>query len=544
MLKKILALTLALICCVTLFVGCGNRNKVNFDKDSYKGSTDLDNYVRPDLSGVTITQYMTANSDYDPDGCWLDGQIEELLGCTHKVEELDSWGSQYIPMIAEGKVPDISWLNSYTAQYIRFGREGVYVNFYDYLDILPNINYFLNDAQNAADVARYTLEDGVMYALPIHHEGSTAPNAFLYRKDVFDKYGLTFPTNQEEFVDTLRKLKELEPDSKPFIMRSMEGNIQGAQSFGHLWGASHVLQGNYGTIFTLDENGNYFMAQQSLAYKEMAQFFYDMIQEGLMHKSSMTVDTAGWMEAFASDTSFITFDKVDRLPLLNRTGTSLGKAGFEIVAAAPFNFGTYATTTDVVSTSWGEGIGSGTGYVYCIGANENMGNTLAYMDWLYSREGQILTNWGVEGVSWEWEDQEAGVRKYVDGFLDAQGGRTKSGLGTPALTSVIKFDAYTLSLTESEKESLELAQQFLGKNPAQHKILFTDEEQFDYDSYGTACYNYAQSQWSKFVLGERPFSEWDQVVKELKANYQYDRMMEIHKAALERLLAEHPEIQY
>ncbi len=537
MLKKALALILALVCCFALLAGCGGDDSTEDTKSAGKKNPVLENYEAPDLTGVTITQYMTQNNDYDPNNCYVADKIEEALGCDRVVFELDSFSNQYLTMLAEGNVPDITWMNSYMQTYVQLGLDGAYINIYDYLDMMPNVEAYINDPENAADVARYTIEEGVMFALPIHFQGSTAPNAFLYRKDVFDANNLTFPTNQEEFVAVLRKLKELYPDSQPFIMRTMTGNIQGAQSFGHLWGSAHVLQGNYGTIFTLDENGEYFMAQQSVAYKEMAQFFNELTAEGLMHKSSMTVDTAGWMEAFASDTSFITYDKTDRLNPINRTGQSL-KEEFLVVAAAPFNFGTYATQTDVVSTSWADGVGSGSGYLYTIGDNENLDNTLAYIDWLYSEQGQILTNWGVEGESWEWVDEAAGTRRYKDGFLDEIGGHTKSGLGTAACVGVIHFDAYTACLTESEKESLEMAQDYLGKNPAQHKLKFTDDEQLLYDTYGTACYNYAQTEWSKFVLGQRDFSEWDQVVEEMKAKYKYDELMEIHEAALARLLEE------
>ena len=535
MLKKALALILALVCCFALLAGCGDSTDEN--KDANKKNPALENYEAPDLEGATITQYMTQNTDYDPGVCYTDGAIETALNCKREVYELDSFSNQYLTMLSEGQVPDITWMNSYMQTYVQLGLDGAYINIYDYLDMMPNVEAFINDPENAADIARYTIEDGVLFALPVHNQGATAPNAFLYRKDIFEANNLTFPTNQEEFVATLRKLKELYPDSQPFIMRSMTGNIQGAQNMGMLFGAAHVLQGHYGTIFTVDENGKYFMAQQSRAYKEMAQFFKDLTAEGLMHKSSMTVDTAGWMEAFASDTSFITFDKTDRLNPINRTGQSL-KEEFLVVAAAPFNFGTYASETDVVTTSWAAGVGSGSGYLYCIGDNENLENTLKYVDWLYSEQGQILTNWGVEGESWEWIDEEAGTRKYVDGFMDEQGGHTKTGLGAAAMVGVVHFDAYTAALTEAEKESLELAQEYIGKAPAQHKVKFTDEEQLLYDTYGTACYNYAQAEWSKFVLGQRDFAEWDQVEEEMKAKYKYNELMEIHEAALERLIEE------
>lgn len=536
MLKKALALILAIVCCFALLAGCGGDST-----DETKGASKnpaLENYEAPDLTGVTITEYMPQNTDAEPNNSYAHGLIEKTLGVDLNIIELDSFGSQYLTMMAEGDVPDLTWMNSYMSAYKQLGLDGAYINIYDYLDMMPNVAAFVNDPEHEGDIKRYLIEEGVLYALPLGSAGDTAPYTFLYRKDIFEKHNMTFPTNQEEFVATLRKLKELYPASQPFIMRQMTApNINGAQNFGHLWGASHVNQGAHSTIFTLDENGKYFMAQQSLAYKEMAQFFQDLVAEGLMHRSFMTVDTAGWMEAFASDTSFITYDKTDRINPINRTGQSL-KDYFLVSAAAPFNFGTHATETDVVSTSRAPGIGAGSGNFWSIGDNENLENTLKYVDWLYSEQGQVLTNWGVEGESWEWVDKEAGTRKYVDGFLDSVGGRVKSCLGTPSLCGDVSYEAYVAALTENEQQSLNMAQQFLRKSPANHQLRFNEEEQFLYDTYGTACYNYAQTEWSKFALGQRDMSEWDQVVEEMKAKYKYDELMQIHADCLARILEE------
>ena len=537
MLKKALALILAIVCCFALLAGCGG-DSTDETKSASKNNPALENYEAPDLTGVTITEYLPQNTDAEPSNSYAHGLIEEVLGVDLNIIELDSFGNQYLTMMAEGNVPDLTWYNSYMSAYRQLGIDGAYINIYDYLDMMPNVEAYLNDPESQGDISRYLIEEGVLYALPINLEGDTAPYAFLYRKDVFEKHNLTFPTNQEEFVATLRKLKELYPNSQPFIMRNMTApNIIGVQAFSHLWGASHVNQGAHSTIFTLDENGKYFMAQQSLAYKEIAQFFQELVAEGLMHRSFMTVDTAGWMEAFASDTSFITYDKTDRINPINRTGQSL-KDYFLVSAAAPFNFGTHATETDVVSTSRAPGIGAGSSNFFLIGDNDNLENTLKYVDWLYSEHGQVLTNWGVEGESWEWVDKEAGTRKYMDGFLDSVGGRTKACLGCSGLVAVRDYEAYVAALTENEQECLNMAQQFLRKSPANHLLHFNEEEQFLYDTYGTACYNYAQTEWSKFVLGQRDMSEWDQVVEEMKAKYKYNELMQIHVDCLARTLEE------
>lgn len=533
MFKKLLAVLLALVCCFSLLAGCGGSDGTEETKANV--NKDLANYKAPDLTGVKLTQFSTENTDFDPEGSWLDGKIEEKLGVSVEYIELPSWNEQYFTMMAEGNPPDLTYYNGYSDAYTQFGRDGAYVNIYNYLYQMPNVKAYLEDPANAADVARYTVGEDELYCLPIHIEAQHDPYTFLYRKDIFDENNLTFPTNQEEFVATLRKLKEIYPDSYPFVLRQMTGNMVTLQSFGHLWGASHVNVGIANTIFTLDENGKYYSAQFSETYKEIAQFLLELTQEGLMHPSCATMDSATWLESFASDTSFITFDKTDRLPQLTKVGRSLN-ASFEMVAAAPFNFGTYAETAETVTTSFATGIGGGSTFWYAIGNNSNKDDAMAYLDWIYSQEGKTLTNWGVEGESYTVD--ENGNKQFIQSFLDEHGGLMASGLYQPGLTGTRVIDAYKASLTESEAESLALGLQYVGEGAPQHLLRYNEDEQFTYDSFATALYNYEQGAWTEFFLGKRDFSEWDSVMDLLKNKYHFDELMEIHEAALARVMEE------
>lgn len=528
MTKKLLALILALVCCLTLLAGCGggNNNPVS------DFNPDLENYVAPDLTGKTINIYAWENSDFDPTKCWTKGKIEEALGCTINYVGLDSFSQQISTMMAEGQIPDLTHSNMYNNTFDSFGDDGAYINIYNYLDLMPNVKAFIENPENAADVTRLTVREGVMYCLPVHADKQVDPYIFLYRKDIFAKHNLTFPTNQEEFIAVLRKLKELYPNSYPFVLRSLNGNMQSLMGFSHLWGATHVNQGAFNGIFTLDENGEYYMAQVSEPYREMCTFLNGLMNEGLMHPSCATMDAATWYESFASNTCFITYDKTDRLPVMNRTGQSLNP-DFQVAAAEPFNFGSYAKTADKVSTSFAPGIGSGTTFWYAIGNNENVEYTMAYLDWLYSEPGVELTNWGVEGESFEVD--ENGNKKFIESFLDEQLSLTLAGLRQPGMCGIRLTEAWMASLSEEDAASLELGLKYVEGNPPQHLLRYNEEEQLVYDTYALSCFNYAQTQWSKFLLNQRDFSEWDKVLEEMKAKYHYDDLLQIHKSALQRV---------
>ena len=359
--------------------------------------------------------------------------------------------------------------------------------------------------------------------------GTAEIYAYLYRQDIFEEHNLTFPTNQEEFVAVLRKLKELYPDSQPFMMRSMKKNIQAAQHYGHLWGASHLSQSSSGVAFTLDAEGNYYLAPVSQAYKEIAMFWKELMDEGLMNKSSVKADTDGWYSAFRENISFITYDKVDRLPLMNKNG-QMDNPQFQVVAGAPFNMGAYAEKSDVVATSFE---GELTNCAFMIGYGENMGEAIAYVDWLYSPEGQKMTSWGKAGESYE--EAEDGTKFFKEGFIEPKGGWTTSCLGASGVYGVYDFEAYKAACEPYLAESITLAEQFAGKSPKQPLLSFTEEEDLMYITYAPGMYNYACGEWYKFVCGDRDFAQWDQVLEKVKYAYGYDILMEIHQNAYERL---------
>lgn len=520
--KRIIALLLALVCCLTVLAGCGEQ----------VGQVDT-GYITPDLGGAQLKLYLSTNSDFELEGSYVDTTVEQYLNMDLTYVETNV-SSTIQELLERGEYPDLIWTTGYTHKDLGvYGKEyDAFVNIYENLDTMPNVKAFLEAPENQELVKKYTYAEGEMYAVPTPKSGSAAIYAYLYRQDIFEKHNLTFPTNQEEFVAVLRKLKELYPESEPFVMRSMKKNIQAAQTYGHLWGASHVSQNSNGVAFTLDAEGNYYLAPVSEAYKEIALFWKELMDEGLMNKKSLKADTDGWYSAFRSNRSFITYDKVDRLPLMNENG-QMDNPEFQVVAGAPFNMGAYAEKSEVVSTSFAEGI---TSCAFMVGYGENIGEALSYVDWLYSAEGQLMTNWGKKGESYE--VAKDGTKFFKEGFIESHGGLAETGLTASGTYGIFDFEAYKAACEPYLAQSLTIAEQFVQKSPKQPLLPFTEDEQLMYKTYASGMYNYVCGEWYKFVSGQRDFSEWDQVLERAKKAYGYDILLKIHQDAYARLQEE------
>ena len=472
-------------------------------------------------AGVKIEVWAYNNKDLEMDGCYGETAIEKVTNADVTIFEYDM--ATLDTAMAEKKVPQVMYNNGATA-IKNFGPEGAFINWFDYADDYPNIKALLEDEQWAADVAKWTNEDGTMYGLPAVATGYSSVQGYLYRGDIFEKNNLEFPTNQEEFYDTLVKLKELYPDSYPFVIRSMSGNMQGLESLGYNWGGNHELTGNFNTIFNFDhETESYYFAQTSDQMKEMISFLAKLYDEDLLHPSCMTMDTQQWTEAMASGASFITYDKVDRIPALTAAAEG-GEEGWRLEGAAPIAMGSKG-----VAESKKQGP---TNYAFTVSAllkGEELTNALKYVDWLCSEEGIVTTNWGIEGESYEVDAE--GNKSWKEGFTYAG-----SGLGVAGVRLYQDFDAFKASYDENTQEALELISPYaVGKHDP--VLTYNDEEKIIYDTYSQALFNASLAELSKFILGQRDVeTEWDAYCTEMESDsYHFDELQKVHEDAYARI---------
>jgi len=526
MLKKSLALLLVLAMTAGVLVGCSGTgsNLENLKVDLF--IPDIENYETPNFNGETLDLYMPANFDFEAEGCYADQTISKTLNLNLVLHELDAFDSQYNPMLSEGQIPSLTMRDSWTHANNRLGEDGAMVNILDpdILAAMPHVKAYLEQTPEGKQFVKdFSYKEGVLYGVPIIDSGTAACYGYLYRKDVFDANNMKFPTSQDEFYNTLMKLKSLYPASYPFIMRGMSGWMQSVASWGYTWGIGHQIYGIKNSILTL-QDGKYVFAPVTDTYKEMITYIKKLMGEGLMHPSGLTIDTSGWTEAFASDKSFIGFDKMDRLPSLNLAGKQMNP-DFNLTGTIGIPMGANGRVETqamdkVVRT-------------YMIGANDQLATTLQYVDWLYSEEGIAVTNWGVEGESYTL-DKDGEKNLNLD-FVNQQGSYAATGFGLPGIAGYKDFNSY---LSACDEDMATAVAQCLSKATAdpQIQLAYEGNDQLIIDSYAQSCCDYAMSQLSKFMVGQRDLSEWDAYVNELNTKYHLDDLQKAHENAYQAAL--------
>lgn len=530
--KKLIALLLAFVLCTGILAACQTQPVETTASTKGTSSTTAptsgsvtEEYTRPNLEGAKITCYYASTTVEDGE-CYLDRVVSELLNMDWDIQlPGNNWNEIVTPLMAEGKVPDISGRNSYGNTEIQYGEDGAYINIYDYLDQMPNVKAYLEDPQYAESIEKYTVREGVMYCLPIEREIDTNIWAYLYRDDIFTKHNLSWPTNQEEFYNTLVKLKELYPNSYPLVIRPQSTDQVGLINWGITWGATW---GTNNKPLKLDENKEYYFGLISDEMKEMAAFLKKLLDEGLLHPSYSTISSTEWNECLANGTSFITYDKVTKILDVEPVAKELDP-NFSMTSGIVFPMG----SNGVAATS---AAGNAAAVSYAIGNNDNLENTLKFVDWLYSPEGIEITNWGIEGESYEVDSN--GNKQYKQEFLDKYDVFTHSGLGLHFPSAHTTWDAYAARTDAGLIEAMERGMPFKFLAPRQYDVVYNDEELQVIDAYATAMYEYALGEYMKFCLGQRDLAEWDEYVKTVEEKYHLAEIKAANESALERALAE------
>ena len=171
-----------------------------------------------------------------------------------------------------------------------------------------------------------------------------------------------------------------------------------------------------------------------------------------------------------------------------------------------------------------------TGYCFLVSnvmEEEELNTVLKYVDWLYSEEGILVTNWGIEGESYEIDAN--GNKVYKEDFVYAG-----SGLGVCSICGYRDFDAYVAAQEDSLKEALIVSSEFatIATDPV---LKYNEDEQEYLDTYYKALYDASLAELQKFILGQRDTeTDWEAFTNEMKA-LKMDEIIKIHQDAYNRI---------
>lgn len=446
------------------------------------------------------------------EGCTSVTEIEKRTGIKLEVMIVPAadWSTKMNTLMAANQMPDFFRLWTSASEIVSSGTLlpiDEYIN-----DKTPNIQN-LFDTVDGLD--KTTVGDK-LYTLPTirmdtnYQVGACAS----IRVDLLEENNLAVPKTWDELYNVLKVFKEKYPDSVPYGTR-------GDGVFRSSVGPLKSLGADYGLYQA--EDGTWKLGRMEESYREALEFLNKLYSEGLLDSEYLITSAQDWKSGLGNGKYLFYYDNPQFIGAFN-TSLQTVKEGARM------------EPIPVLENSKGQrqqyGYAAHTFNEYGFSSEiENPQLALQLFDWLYSEEGALLMNYGIEGEDWEMVDNEPHfkadvIQKYQSESSDPYyAAASQKGLG------LLFFSPGWYSHSESEfnvktdenavdnvfiynvyKDSMETIL------PTSIEPPYTDAEVEQITKIKQNIEDYSATEINKFISGERSLTEFDQFVDYLKKN--------------------------
>ena len=404
-------------------------------------------------------------------------------------------------MASPDTLPDLIGFQNKPSTYNDFCEQGAFVALDDRMDLLPDyVNFWKNVPEDELWL-RDTRKgiDGKVYFAPIYGMSrSTNVRTWLYRKDIFEKHNLKTPETMDELYDVCLKLKKLYPESYPFCVRQGFDNID---LIGTSWKPGLCLDAYYDF-----ENGKWCYGATEDEMYDIVVFLNKMVASQLIPADFFTINTSTWQELVTTNKGFIMPEYQTRIDFFQNI-TREKNPEFTLTAMKPPVGG--ENGLPMVNKYNVDSMG----YSICnTGDEKSIENAFRYINWMYSDAGELAVSWGKEGETYETVD---GKKKFI---LNNETDSARSLYGFTTIGTYLRIDPEAADAFASKEQSattdMILEYTYPNLNPGRW-LSFTAEEAKSMADYTTSIKTFVDESIQKFVLGQKPLSEWDQFQKEL-----------------------------
>ncbi|NGP46641.1 extracellular solute-binding protein [Bacillaceae bacterium SIJ1] len=519
-----------------MLVAC-NSNEANQEAEAKKSAENVSKTGMP-IVEEPITLNFFANKSPNTADDWNDvllyNEYEKMTNIDIEWEMVPAQGmaEKRNLALASGSLPDAFHSTSISfGDLQKYGKQGTFVPLNDLIDnYAPNLKKIFTEYPEIKK--SITMPDGNIYAFPYLFEPEFTSVLIgarpWIREDWLKALDMEMPETVDEFYQYLKAVKETDlngnnkADEIPFGGTSIDRIVawlNGAYGLQNR-GARHAY-------VDVDPSSNELrFIPTSDEYKEMLQFISQLYQEGLIEENIFTIENNQFL---ANGSNGLYGSTVYHSPDM-----LFGEIGEKYTGAhaleGPFGDKSYARITSPVMRP---------GAFVITSANEHPEATVRWVDHFYGEEGAKLFFMGIEGKTFE--EKEDGSLDYVDEIKDNPDGLTFEQAIAEYLTFPGGF--YPALVKESYfngSENTEMSQEAVKKlephiiEEIWPEFIFTEEENRVLDSKGSDIHKFIPEMRDKFIVGDIPFSEWDNYVQTLE-EMGLEEYMDIQEAAYKRL---------
>jgi putative aldouronate transport system substrate-binding protein len=397
--KRIFTIMLAITIMLTLLIGCsgkGNNVATNGEETATSSNTTTTATAEaskpPEPITLTFFDQNTGDAFTNP----VAQEVTKRTGVTVEIQQPSGNPQEKLNlMLASGDLPDIILMTRGGDIVNKYIAAGAIIPLNDLIDKLgPNVKSQYGDVLQKT---RYT--DGKNYYLSNWYGMDNSPVfGVQMRKDILkelapDKAEGGQPFTTDEFEQLLKDFKAKYPtiDGKTSIPLTLN-----AENMGAVLG---TFKGMWGMKTYYEDGGNLKFDVKDPKYREMILYMNKLYREGLIDPEWAVSKTQTWEQKLSNGAVFATASAYWDPGNAN---TALKKAGGE--ESQLYTYKVIAPGTDPSKTTFGPRSPLGWDAIAISKNNKHPEETMKFIDFLASEEGQYLLMWGIEGQTWDMKD--------------------------------------------------------------------------------------------------------------------------------------------
>ena len=354
----------------------------------------LDEPLTITAMGNHFNQYPT-----EFDGCYYLPTVEKYTNVHLEVDwrTNSDWTTQVATALAGGmdNLPDLIRPGSYGVAAL--ANEGAIVPLDDYLDLIPNIVAAVGEER----FADWKAADGHFYTIPtiVNVPGSQTT---AVRKDWLDKLGMDVPTTWEEWKAYWYGVRDNDMngngDTTDEIPIVLEMASNGERSLHALLNAFGIKASNDAQFCVLDD-GTYTMVYEHPRYREFITEMQQLYADKIIDQEFVTRYQAEMYNTMSGNLAGTVFTWAEQCAVHSETLIANGVEDGLYLTCAPI--------TGPYGDQWIQKRQGVTGN-WCITAKAEadgkVEDILKFWNWMFSDEGVMLYNYGIEGYTYTMVD--------------------------------------------------------------------------------------------------------------------------------------------
>lgn len=416
-------------------------------------------------------------------------------------------------LVASGEYPDIiehTW-TSYSGGPGAAISDGVIIELDDVMaQNAPNFTKMMADYPDIDRMVKTS--DGHYYCFPFLR-GTEQPNVtqfssgMLLRKDILDEMGMELPETIDEWEKVLRAYKEYGFEV-PFVTRNEWLKDVWSPGFDN-WGDFYVDNGvvKHGLI----EDSR----------KEMISRLRDWYAEGLINRDWLVDDKSSNQTYFTTEKSAVAYAPFGQglgqyTQIMNEANPEITQEDIRATVPVTSAKGKNAKFSKMNQVFDKSGVSAA-----ITSQCKNVEAAAWLLDWMYSEEGNLCCNFGIEGLTFEMKDGEPVYTDVIMNNADGMSVANALAAYTRASTSgvCIQDPRYIEQYYEqdNQKEALELSKK---TDMGEHFFPPASVASEDSERYADIMNNVktlSDEMEAQFIAGTVSMDEWDSYIAQLKS---------------------------